>query len=524
MATRENALRLHVLFEGYLQAHGTYDAKQTETNDLKGGKIEIKGSARTLRRPVTVELWEEHLAGTYPIGVIPVRDNNTCLWGAIDVDRYDITYSDLFELVKQSALPLVPGRSKSGGIHLYLFLQEPVPARVIRAKLLDWAADLGFGGSEVFPKQEAVDTSKGDLGSWLNMPYFNDDNDTSRYGIKAGGLAQALPEFLALAESSRVADLSKVKKAQKPQKEGEKKRRPGGNPDFGDGPPCMQQIAEDGLPNDGDGRRRALFAMAIFARKKYGARWEEMVENWNRSLFGVALTSSEVLEIIKSAGKKDYNYPCKEFPISTYCNASKCRTRRFGVGGADEYPQVTELRVLDTQPPVWFLTVNDRELELTTEELQNYKLFHKVCMERLHACFRMIKATDWLTQVSEVMRTATTIEAPQEVSTQGQLEELVEEFLNNRHKADTPEDLALGLPYRDPADGRHYFRLRDLERFLVAQNFRAYGRNQITQRIRDLGGDKHQFTFGGIGLRCWWIPSMAERAQPALPRLEEDPI
>ena len=49
----------------------------------------------------------------------------------------------------------------------------------MRDKLNEISAVLGFGGSEVFPKQIEL-KSKDDTGNFLNLPYFNCSN-TTRY-------------------------------------------------------------------------------------------------------------------------------------------------------------------------------------------------------------------------------------------------------------------------------------------------------------------------------------------------------
>ena len=50
-------------------------------------------------------------------------------WAAIDIDVNDIDHTGLEEKVVELELPLVVYRSKSGGAHCYLFLEEPCPAK-----------------------------------------------------------------------------------------------------------------------------------------------------------------------------------------------------------------------------------------------------------------------------------------------------------------------------------------------------------------------------------------------------------
>lgn len=515
------ASRIMALFEGYSEAHGTYNADDAKTSEYKGGKLEIKRTAKTVREKVTIDYWNLHLKGIRPIGIIPVRDNNTCVWGCIDIDIYDLEYENIVSIVRQEKLPLVPCRTKSGGIHLFLFMQEAVQAEIMQVRLREMAALLGFGTAEIFPKQRAVAIDRGDLGSWLNMPYFNQDK-TDRYALKPGGLSMSLDEFVNRAESLRQPRIfldQSFRKSRNSQAEKAGRK----DPHFGDGPPCMQHLTAVGFPEGT--RNKGLFNLCTFAKKKYGNRWQETIEEWNRLYFFPPLPSQEVLDVIKSQERKDFNYQCKETPISSHCNSALCRTRKFGVGGEDDYPTVSGLSVLNTQPPLWFLDVGDKRLELTTEQLQNYNLFHRVCMEQLHICYRMMKSNDWLTIVSTAMREAVEIEAPHEVSVHGQFEELLSEFLTDRHRGDHKDDLLNARPWEDTEANRHYFRIRDLMKYLELHSFKSMTRGAVSTRIRKLGGDNNFFNIKGRGVNVFWVPGVYGKVDPLdIPKIDKEVV
>jgi hypothetical protein len=501
------------LMEGYAESYGTYDAVQY--NPDKGGKLEIKATARTVRANVTVELWQDHVDGRRSIGIVPIRDNDTALWGVIDVDTYDLEHVDIVKNIAKHKLPLVVCRSKSGGAHIFLFLKEPVSATLMQARLKEIAATLGYGGSEIFPKQRTVAWERGDCGSWLNMPYF-DAEVTDRYGIKDTGLGMSLEEFLVAAEA-----------AQQPAsflEDQEFRKKPAKDPDFGDGPPCIQHLVAMGFPQGT--RNNGLFALGTFAKKKYGQRWQERLEDWNRQFMDPPVAAQELIEVIKSLERKEYQYRCRDQPLCAHCNSSLCRTRKFGVGGEDDFPQIDGLSVLDTEPPLWFMNVGDVRLELTTDELQNYRLFHRVCMEKLFTCYRMMKHDDWLRIVATAMKDAVRIDAPREVSRTGQFQDHLEDFLTQRHRGEMRDDLLVGRPWLDPESNQHYFRLRDLKKHLEQANFKDYSDAQIITRIREMGGDKKVFNLKGRCVNTWSLPegSFSEAPVLDLPSLEDEPI
>lgn len=507
-----NAARMMSLFEGFAEAYGTYDS--TQFNETKG-KQEIRATARTLRSPVSVSLWEKHLSGESPLGIIPIRDNDTCLWGCIDVDQYGLQHEDIVKRLKKEDLPLIVCRSKSGGAHLFLFMSEPMTAGLVIARLNEISALLGYGGSEVFPKQQKVQSDRGDLGSWLNMPYFQGD-ETNRFAVKENGLAMTLPEFLDLAESQKVS--SEFMRQ-------ERRKKPESDPEFGDGPPCLQHLAATGFPEGV--RNKGLFALGVFAKKKFGSRWAPILEDWNRRFFEPPLPSAEVADIIKGLEKKEYNYTCKEQPLCAHCNSGLCRSRRFGVGGNDDFPIISGLSKLDTDPPIWFLDVDGERIELTTDELCNYAAFHRVCVERLNKFYRLgMKRESWGTIIAEQMQNLVKIEAPEEVSVFGQFSEFLETFLTDKHKAETLEELVLGKPYYDADEGKFYFRLRDLVKFLESSGFKAYKHNMITTRVKAMGGGHKFFNLKGKGVNTWWVPADSFTGTPdlPLPTIERSPI
>lgn len=506
------ATRLMALFEGFAEAYGTYES--SDYSERKG-KLEIKSTAKTLRAPVTRELWQDHISGKHPLGIIPIRRNGTCLWGVIDVDQYGIEHTEVVERIEREKLPLVVCRSKSGGAHLFLFMKEPIESTILIAKLSEIAALLGFGGTEIFPKQQSVATERGDLGNWLNMPYFEGDQ-TTRFCVKKNGLAMTVPEFLHYAEGRKVA----------PEFFDKQHRRTSdlSDPVFGDGPPCMQHLTSSGFPEGV--RNKGLFALGVFAKRKFGDKWALQIEKWNHQYFEPPLNSTEVADVIKSLEKKDYNYSCRDQPLAAHCNSVLCRSRRFGVGGNDDYPVIGGLSVLDTQPKIWFLDVDESRVELATDELMNYELFRKVCFERLFKFYRPMKKETWQNILAQQLANVVKIEASEEISDVGHFVELLEKFVTDKHKAENKEEILLGKPWLDEDNNRYYFRMQDLIKFLDSEGFKVYNRAQVSVRINEMKGGKHFFNIKEKGTNTWWVPAEIFKSTPELelPSLERSPI
>ena len=67
------------------------------------------------------------IEGKQSLGIIPIRDDNKCIWGCVDIDSYaGFDHKKLIDKIKEAKLPLVVCRSKSGGAHVFLFAEEPL--------------------------------------------------------------------------------------------------------------------------------------------------------------------------------------------------------------------------------------------------------------------------------------------------------------------------------------------------------------------------------------------------------------
>ena len=166
-----------VRYAGLRQAYGTFTANNETREDGKASGKNITIS-KELSDNDLLKLWEDHLSGHQSVGLVAIDENNNCVWGAIDVDEYHIDLKDLAIKIAKQKLPLILCRSKSGGAHLYIFLSEPVTASMLQRKLRQIAAAIGYGQTEIFPKQTQLLLDRGDRGSTLNMPYFGGENST----------------------------------------------------------------------------------------------------------------------------------------------------------------------------------------------------------------------------------------------------------------------------------------------------------------------------------------------------------
>lgn len=504
----DQAERFFRLFVGLERAYGSY---RVLGSAVEGDKVE--GHAKTIQEPLTVEVWREHLMGARGLGVVPITDDSTCSFGAIDIDDYSLDVPALMQKVV-GVYPLVPCRTKSGGVHLYLFTSKPVPAVLMQRKLRELAASLGYGRSEVFPKQVQVRSEEGDIGNWINMPYFS-GNATTRYALNEKAEARSLEEFLDLAEALRQSQ--EELKALKPiiiQADTSDDL-------FYQAPPCLRILGAQGFP-DGS-RNMGLFALGTYCRLRYPDSWKERLDEYNQKFLDPALTSQEVVSTVKSLEKKEYSYRCTEAPINAYCNRGECMKQKYGVNTAKGQLDLLleSLTKLDTDPPTWFLSVNGQRVQLETDDLQNQLRFQRRCMDVLNIMPKTIKPDDWRTLVHGLLTDVSVVEMPPDASPDGQLWELIVRFCQQySEQTSEQEEILRGRVWHDKENATMHFRISDLTAYLKRNVQQPVALPRVAAVLKSHNAGYYATTFRGRFTRIWSV-AMERPEQSTVPVLPE---
>jgi hypothetical protein len=482
------------IFDGLKTAFGTYRIDRKSQNGKSVGKAQV------VKAPRNLDNWEGHLSGKGDaMGIIPINEDNSCVWGCIDIDTYPLDHKELIIKIRKLDLPLVVCRSKSGGAHCFLFTTDWISAEQMQETLQHIAASLGYGGCEIFPKQVRLFLDRGDVGNFLNMPYY-DAEDGLRYGIKDDGQSASLHEFF---------DMHKTY-AQTPEQVGSLTIEPETTTPVKDGPPCLQILAREKISEGG--RNNGLFNLGVYLRKAYPDSWESEFLNYNAQYLDPPLGLDEVNIVAKQLQKKDYAYKCKDTPICNHCNVELCKTRKYGIEAATSGVVIANLRKYNSTPPVWFVDVGSRPLELETDALMNQKAFQRSCVEQLDFMPRTMKMDQWEGRINTLLQEmsehdGSIIEVSQDASIEGQFYDFLEEFCTLMQQAQAKEELLLRRPWTDEEENRTYFRLKDFEAFLKKSRFFEYKSHRIAQRLRDINGEATSMKIKGKTIRVWAIPS-----------------
>ena len=72
---------------------------------------------------MTKDHWVHHLKGEAYYGSVPIRDDNTCSWGVIDVDRYNIQHQEIISIITEKKISISTIIDQSlTDLHLILFI------------------------------------------------------------------------------------------------------------------------------------------------------------------------------------------------------------------------------------------------------------------------------------------------------------------------------------------------------------------------------------------------------------------
>jgi len=346
------------LFEGDPDKYITSTLIGVEDN--RGKK---EATYTTVHEAVTPTIWKDHLDGKVKIGIRP-ENKGLCKWGCVDVDpeNYkDYSEKKYVDILREYKLPLVPVKSKSGGLHLFLFLKDWSPINEVQKILNKWN-DQFFMSKEIFPG----------LNKAVTMPYYNamrtmehayDHNNTPL-------MAQAFLDFA----KKNISSLDQLKKLEIEDYLPEDS--------WDQYPPCVQNMIQNKWHSDG--RNEALFQVGVLEQKKADGKLgkkelEQIILKRNLEIFPTPLQENEVIATVcKSLQRKDYQYKCppKNGRFAGICDKEKCKRRKLGVGVAvpdviDVFKEIHWTR--DTKTTHFSFKYEDKFITVKPEDMKDEK-------------------------------------------------------------------------------------------------------------------------------------------------------
>lgn len=491
------AERFFKLFPSNLRSSGRYDP--------------ARDRPFTEYEPLTAVDFQRHLDGKMGCGGVPIHDDNSCMWGAIDFDNHDsdedLPIVKMEEIARANALPLLLCRSKSGGVHAYLFMEKPIAASRVKMMLTKWAATLGYPGSEIFPKQSTLGTTKEgklQLGNWLNLPYMNAAK-TLRYCIFDGKKLSA-DEFVLMAEKLRV---------------NEAQLRGYMITDHPDAPPCIQRLLSHGVAQGH--RNEGLYNIVVYLKKSAPKEFEAKAAEINSTVFAKPLPRSEMGRTIASAARPDYGYRCNEEPIRSLCDRETCLKRKFGITPEDAQklattealPSFTELVKYLSEPVRWELKIDGVKVtNISTPQLLEWRAMREVLADRLTKVVPLIHANEWARVLADLMKEARIVDAPDDASVAGAVRDRLREFASKTDLLNRGEDvndrkaLLRGNPVVQKYEGTRMimFRGQDFVNYLKRTKSEELKGINLWFAVKELGVQHTKLRCGDSNINIWYLP------------------
>jgi hypothetical protein len=433
------------VFSGLERAHGVYVPGEVNDSGKRGGKAFIK------KEPVTPQHWIDHIEGKDPsLGIVPIMDDATCRWGCIDIDTYPLDHKKLIKSIEKFKLPLIVCRSKSGGAHLFLFIDGVISAKFMRSKLTNFSALLGHADCEIFPKQIELQADRGDTGNFLNLPYHAGD-DSMRHGYNSKGESLLLSEFLSFVEERKITEENLKKFKTKKIKTVE---------ELEDGPPCLRTLISVGV--EVGGRDEVLYQYTVYARKKWPENWQDKISEFNFKYMKPPLGHAQVTKTINQHENKD--------------------------------------------DPVWFLNFEEHRLAIDTDTLFEQKKFRKKCMDSLTQLPNKLTEDAWTLKIQSLLQDCEEIETPEEITKYGQLDSYLYSFIYDQGVSEREEEIAIEMPWEH--DNNIYFQPKTLKEYLNKKRFIALTQTEIHAHVmKDLNGGSFRKKVKGVTYYLWYVPS-----------------
>ena len=457
MVSNIDAQRFFQIFKG---KNNTYVKNALpKTRPEKGVKAKTK--IIQVEGKVDKELLSQHLSGEFGVGICPINTDGKCYIGVLDIDCYGSKARKVLNFIRDYQLPLLPFRSKSGGLHVYLILSKSVTAKSMREILLQivyfFALDELYGKDkvEIFPKQDSL--KEGSFGNCITLPYFNCEAPYT-YLLDLDGNPVDFKTALDFIQK-HFTTIEAIKTALE-------------NLPYNDAPPCLQKaLVSECVGSEDSGRNNFLFSFAVYAKKKYGSGFETYVQDVN-SKFECPLEENVVEQICNSVSNNEYIYKCKDIPCSGLCDKVICKKREFGIGrdkGHFTGVQYGQLYRYMTAEPyyVWKLRLQGQEqwkdvIFKDEAYLLDQKNFARMCVRYLNQAPMQVSNNDWYAILNSVLPNIKDVEVKKESDTSGMnmLRNAFLDYLSNKQaRRDSPYQIRVGLCVRQVQNGeaKYYF-------------------------------------------------------------------
>jgi hypothetical protein len=290
-------------------------------------------------------------------------------------------------------------------------------------------------------------------------------------------------------------------------------------------PPCFVNLLKRGKLGHGS-RNGAFFNYSIYAKKRWGARWQSFADDFNRDWTAEPLPTKETKESKASVGKKDYHYTCTRMPLVDACDRALCLTRRFGVrddqGGDNDKVRFGRLKMVSGDKPYWRLPVNGREVEI--HDLGSQAAFRTALIGQARVVWKTMPQKQYDDFIQGMLDDCEESAVDDSATIAGLVRFHLNDFLTNGCRAKVIDELLDDNPWFE--DGRVHFTLPSFIKHLTTvQKAMPTKEKLMATLMLDLGAEVRRETLKGKRVDIWSVPEgvLTWQTEPLdVPRLEPE--
>ena len=210
--------------------------------------------------------------------------------------------------------------------------------------------------------------------------------------------------------------------------------------------------------------------------------------------------------------KQTYKYKCKDAPIEEHCKARECSGCKFGVSDGSDFtiPHISDLKIVQTVPAVYYVSVEGKEIKLTLEEWLTPSKFSQQCYGQARVSFpvpKSLSVSKWMELVVTPLTAdgkVTLIKAIYSLSPSYLLEQHLKDYVTEMSTGNKIEDVLNNVSYTEVNDDNKpvvtYFRMKSFDDYLVRSNWKHSKEettallvrlpNYISEKRKLIGGKK----------------------------------
>jgi hypothetical protein len=148
-------------------------------------------------------------------------------------------------------------------------------------------------------------------------------------------------------------------------------------------------------------------------------------------------------------------------------------------------PAITTIRKYQSDPPIFFVTVDEDTIEVDAPTLHDHEKFSVVCMTELGTPLIPVGKLIWRKQLAKLMKNMDYIKAPDDTKVDIQLKEILTDFISRDGK--DWDSILKRKPYTE--QGVSYFKFKDFWLYLIrtkSWSEKTYPKNKTIRLLEDL--------------------------------------